>query len=116
MVPTRRPRPLRLLCAHYFLQTLLGWQTLIITNDSKATVSVLYWYGNYPTHHNQHNKAEWPVIADIYSHMLYQLSYYYAEGCGRSVLQTLLRMQNGRSTTVWIFLSPFVPGDYQGAR
>ena len=64
---------MRLLCAHYFLQT-LGWQTLIITNDSKATVSVLYWYGNYPTHHNQHNKAEWPVIADIYSHMLYQLS------------------------------------------
>ena len=21
---------------------------LILTNDSKATVSVLYWYGNYP--------------------------------------------------------------------
>jgi hypothetical protein len=22
----------------------------VVTNDSKATVSVLYWYGNYPTH------------------------------------------------------------------
>ena len=29
-----------------------GWRHAsrgLVTNDSKATVSVLYWYGNYPT-------------------------------------------------------------------
>ncbi len=33
--------------------------SLGLTNDSKATVSVLYWYGNYPTHSQSKSLTFW---------------------------------------------------------